>query len=70
MKSGVEVNSGALLRVFHGVMVALRRQSVNLAATVGMRSNDQNQPRGSLRRLHSLVRSRLLKTLGQPDLDD
>ena len=43
MKSWVEVNRGALLRVFHGVMLALRRHSVNFAVTVGVRSNSKSK---------------------------
>jgi hypothetical protein len=39
MESRVEINRGALLGVFHGAMVALRRHSVNFEATVGVRSN-------------------------------
>ena len=39
MKSWVEVDGGALLGVFHGAMIALRRFSVNLATTVGVRSS-------------------------------
>ena len=41
MKSWVEVNRGALRGVFHGAMLAPRRYSVNLAATVGVHSNFQ-----------------------------
>lgn len=52
MKSWVEVNRGALLRVFHGAMVALRRHSVNLAVTVGVRFNGLNALLGPTAALH------------------
>ena len=45
MKSWVEVHSGAFLGVFHGAILALRRHSVNFAATVDVRSNAPHEPR-------------------------
>lgn len=41
MKGGVEVNSGALLGVFHGTTVTLRRHSVNLVDMIGVRANSK-----------------------------